>query len=160
MKDGRLKLVAKWALQYTSIYYISPESWQTIRVLAFRRSGLRWRTCQPPALQGAVVQDAVAKFGKGAVQVLSKVLIAKFDKGDAVQGARHGAVQSTVAKFGKNPAQDAVQGGMQGAVQGVVHYAGVVFSYIQYIHAQIHMNRYGSNNYHDELFFFVFVCVC
>jgi len=51
-------------------------------------------------------------------------------------------------------------GEVWGAVQGVVHYAGVVFSYIQYIHAQIHMNRYGSNNYHDELFFVVFVCVC
>ena len=80
MKDGRLKLVAKWALQYT----IFPQR---------------------------AVQDAVAKFG-----VLCRVLA-------SLCRCRN-------------------------------------FSYIQYIHAQIHMNRYGSNNYHDELFFVVFVCVC
>ena len=88
----------------------SPDSWQAIGVLTSQRWGLRWRTFEPAAPQGAVhgaVQTAVAKSGKGAVQ-------------GGVQGAEQGAVQSAVAKSGKG----AVQGAMQGAVQTAVAKSG------------------------------------
>ena len=52
-------------------FHISPDSWQAIGVLTSQRWGLRWRTFEPAAPQGAVqgaVQTAVAKSGKGAVQ--------------------------------------------------------------------------------------------
>ena len=57
----------------------SPDSWQTIRVLASHRWSFR-RIFQPPALQGAV--QAVAQgAAQGAVQSVVRNAVAKFGKG-------------------------------------------------------------------------------
>ena len=56
------------------------DSWQAIGVLISQRSGLRWRTLQPPALQGAVQGACCPECGgevwqaavPGAVQVLCR----------------------------------------------------------------------------------------
>ena len=79
----------------TNRFQFSADSWQAIGVLTSQRCGLRRRTCEPAAPQGAVqgaVQTAVAKSGKGAVQ-----------------GAVQGAVHTAVARFGKDAVQGAVQ---------------------------------------------------
>ena len=91
----------------------SPDSWQAIGVLTSQRWGLRWRTFQPAAPQGAVqdaVQTAVVKSGKGAVQ-------------GAVQGAEQGAVQDAVQTAVAKSGKGAVQGAVQAAVQTAVHCA-------------------------------------
>ena len=71
-KDTRIpNIYMSVQMQRTTQLYFSPDSWQTIGVLTSQRWGLRWRTFEPAASQGAVrgaVQTAVAKFGKGAVR--------------------------------------------------------------------------------------------
>ena len=56
-------------------------SWEAIGVLPSHRWGLRRRTSQPPAPQGAVqvavqgaVEGAVAQFGKSAVSKLARAV--------------------------------------------------------------------------------------